>query len=195
MSQIPVSAPPTAARRRARLVLALLLVVAVGMATVAGLFDPSSDTATALVIFSWLIVMFLPFLPCAMRPVLHGTDVTAWTLTGRRTVDLRRLAKVERLRLPGQPRSVDMLMLLDLNGVRLFVDRPEVDAAVRTALMATDSAEPRVSPNAGHRLGLLELPLGDRILRVLGGFGLYVLFAGLTLVGVITISVLIGMAG
>lgn len=166
MSQASVLVPPAAARRRARLVFALLLVVAVGMATVAGLFDPSSDTATTLLIFAWLIVMLVPFLPCAMRPVLHGTDVTAWTLSGRRTVDLRRLAKVGRLRLPGRPRAVDMLMLLDTNGVRLFVNRSEVDEAVMEALMDPDCAEPRVSPAAGHRVGLIELPLGNRFLRL-----------------------------
>lgn len=188
----PVS--PVVARRRARLVSAFVLLVVAGLTTIVGLVGPSSDVAVTLTIVACLIAWFAPFLPSAFRPVLDGTDLTAWTVSGRRTVDLRRLARVDRLWFPGRGRDLDTLVLRDLNGIRLIVNRAEVDDAVVASITDPASAEPRVAAGAGHRLGLIELGFGHRFLRGVGAVLLAVLYFGLTLVAVLTVAVVIDLS-
>lgn len=126
-----------------------------------------------------------------MKPVLDGTDLTAWTFSGRRTLDLRRLAKVRRVRIVSRPRDVDTLVLLDTNGVRLVVNRPEVDDAVIEAVTDPDYAEPSVSPFAEHRLGLAELRLRSRALHDLWAFLAFLLYTFLTLFAVIIVAAVV----
>ncbi|HEX6359450.1 hypothetical protein [Actinophytocola sp.] len=193
MTQTLEPVPPTVARRGARLLFWFVLLVVAAMTTTAGVLGASSGLAITLIIFGWVIAQFVPFLPWAFRPVLTGTDLTAWTVSGRRTVDLRRLAKVGRMWFPGNPQSVDTLVLLDTNGVRLIVDDAEVDDAVFESITDPECAEPRVAAGAGHRLGLIKLPIDDRVIRGFGAVLLAVLYFGLTLVAIISAATVIEM--
>lgn len=74
------------------------------------------------------------------RARAHDDDLlSAYTLTGRHTVDLARLTKVGRLLVPGA-RMDDRLILTDAHGVRVVVDKlaggdGTVDTMVRRALL------------------------------------------------------------
>lgn len=119
------------ARRRARFCLASALLT---WATLTML----SVSAMPFLFGGVVILMCLPWLPTGFRVSLYGPGgrfVTARTLSGRRTVDLHRLVKVGRIGAFTQgPNSIDRLLLVDADGVRLLVDDPEVDKAVRRVL-------------------------------------------------------------
>jgi hypothetical protein len=191
MTQALQPVPPVAARRGARLVFAFVLLVVAALTTVAGLLGPASDVATNLTIVAWVITLFAPFLPYGFRPVLDGTGLTAWTVSGRRTVALDRLTRVGRLWFPAPPRELDVLVLRDTNGIRLIVNVPAVDDAVFASVTDPECAEPRVAAGAGYRLGLIELGFGRRFLRGLGAVLLGLLYTGLTLVALIVVEALI----
>ncbi|MFK4068194.1 hypothetical protein [Streptomyces sp. NPDC029674] len=121
-----------------------------------------SDAFLLLNIGSLLIsVMVAAYAPMGWHSRLHDGDLlSARTLTGRRTVDLRRLTKVGRLEVPGETRMDDRLILTDAHGVRVILNKLKggdatVDAHVRRALMMRPpGAGVVVSDRAAERLDL-----------------------------------------
>ncbi|MFB7112016.1 hypothetical protein [Streptomyces sp. NPDC056190] len=89
---------------------------------------------------------------------LHaGGLLSARTLTGRRTVDLTRLKKVGRLEIAGRGSTADRLVLTDVHGTRIIVDKlaggkGTPDAAVREVLKEHSGPPVLVSGRAAERL-------------------------------------------
>ncbi|MEU2746936.1 hypothetical protein ABZ613_11670 [Streptomyces collinus] len=111
-------------------------------------------TAPALVAGSTALV-FLPDLCQERPPARHSrTRSTARTLTGRRSVDLTRLASV-RLWTTFSPGGVQQRALLvrDVYGVRLGITSAAGRRALRTALARQQGRRARVSPAARACLG------------------------------------------
>ncbi|MFG2888168.1 hypothetical protein [Streptomyces sp. NPDC048248] len=105
------------------------------------------------------LVCFYPHLGWHAR--LHDGDLlSVRTATGRRTVDLARLRKVGRIEVVAQGPTDDRLILTDVHGVRVILNklkggRDTVDAAVRRALLHSPAkAGVTVSGRAAERLTL-----------------------------------------
>ncbi|MGW3512864.1 hypothetical protein [Streptomyces sp. NPDC000994] len=86
-----------------------------------------------------------------------GGLLSARTLTGRRTVDLTRLKKVGRLEIAGRGTTADWLVLTDVHGTRIIVDKlaggkGTPDAAVREVLEKQSGPRVLVSGRAAERL-------------------------------------------
>ncbi|MFF9126330.1 hypothetical protein ACF09J_24000 [Streptomyces sp. NPDC014889] len=100
---------------------------------------------------------------------LHaGGLLSARTLTGRRTVDLTRLEKVGRLEIAGRGTTADLLVLTDVHGTRIVVDKlaggeGTPDAAVREALEKHSGPPVLVSGRAAERLRVAAGRRGGRI--------------------------------
>lgn len=154
---------PAVARRRAHVGFVLVVIVFLAFTLGMGLavrFGASRG---------WLAAAFLaPFIaPCA--PLLcretglliteHGpgrTLLTASTLTGLRTVDLADLVRVGGYFLPGRfGRSIDMVIVTDVHGVRVGLASAVGRRLLRQALAAGDGQrpEPRVTRRAERMLG------------------------------------------
>jgi hypothetical protein len=128
--------------------------------------------------------LLLEMLPAARQTVSHGHPdahlVTARTLTGLRTVDLDRLARVRRFRVATRVGWSDALDITDRSGVGFrFNDRAlaeRVAAVVRRSRAST--SDPTVSPVqvsrfAATRLGLAPaLDSGERADRAAADFAL-----------------------
>ncbi|GED90282.1 hypothetical protein [Streptomyces sp. 6-11-2] len=89
---------------------------------------------------------------------LHEGDLlSARTLTSRRTVDLTRLKKVGRLEASGRGTAADWLVLTDVHGTRIIVDkqlaggRGTTDDAVREVLKRHSGPPVLVSDRAAGR--------------------------------------------
>ncbi|MFI2631767.1 hypothetical protein ACH5A2_15375 [Streptomyces collinus] len=111
-------------------------------------------TAPALVAGLTALV-FLPDLCQERRPARHArTRSTARTPTGRRSVDLTRVASV-RLWTTFSPGGVQQRVLLvrDVHGVRLGITSAAGRRALRTALAGQQGRRARVSPAARACLG------------------------------------------
>ncbi len=182
--------PPARARRQAR-----VGYLALGVAVSAGIVVPGL-LARFHVMHSgapWLGVMtgvaaslVLDLLPSARQTVGHGGPdadlVTARTLTGLRTVDLDRLARVRRFRTRSRVGWVDELAVTDRSGVGFrFDDRDlaeRVAAAVRRsrASKTPDGPGVEVSRFAAIRLGLASAPSAtERADRATADFALTIL--------------------
>jgi hypothetical protein len=75
-----------------------------------------SELGITLTVVASVIFVFVPFLPWGFRARLHEADsryLTAYTITGPRTVDLHQLARVHRLLAVGDGPGVDVLVLVD----------------------------------------------------------------------------------
>ncbi|SDK56292.1 hypothetical protein SAMN04488074_10677 [Lentzea albidocapillata subsp. violacea] len=117
-----------------------------------------------LVAAAGVIMFMLPFVAQGTDTEVHAQRyVTARTMSGWRTVDLHRLARISRFRLDQLP-TIDLLMLVDADGVRLMLNQdPEVDEATMQAVVANPANAPRISWDAADRLGLSEPPLKQRL--------------------------------
>lgn len=159
--------PAVSARRRARAALIGTLGVCTGLSVLGGyLMSPAadSDLGFPLVAAAGLIMFVLPFLAQGGYAEMHDKRyLTARTMSGWRTVDLHRLARISRFRTEHVP-SIDLLMLVDADGVRLMLNEdPEVDEATVRALEANPANAPRISGDAADRLGLSDPPLKQRV--------------------------------
>ncbi|MFB7457001.1 hypothetical protein [Streptomyces sp. NPDC056188] len=133
-----------------------LLVVVPAMLVRAGLVDDGLC----------LLAMFSPLLGAAAvygvnqgwHAQLHaGGLLSARTLTGRRTVDLTQLKKVGCLEVSGRGTSAAWLVLTDVHGTRIIIDKlaggkGTPDAAVREALLERSGPPVLVSGRAAERL-------------------------------------------
>lgn len=151
--------PAVSARRRARAGLAVALGTCAALSVLGGhLTSPAVDDAdfgVPLVFAAVLILYLLPFLAQGGHVELDGQRyLTAWTVSGWRTVDLHRLASVRRYRLADE--YVDMLVLVDADGVRLMLDKERVDQAAKRALSEHPDDAVHVSRDARYRLGLFD---------------------------------------
>lgn len=149
------------ARRAARIWLTTALVACAGLAVAAGhqlsaaVDDP--QLGLPLVGVAAIVLFLLPFLARGGEVELHDQRyLSALTFSGERTLDLHRLVRIRRFRVVGRFNDVDMLVLVDADGVRLMVDGDEVDRAVRQALACHRSDRLRVSRQAQSRLDLFE---------------------------------------
>lgn len=143
------------ARRSARIWLTAGLVACAALAVAAGhqLDDP--QLGLPLIGVAALVLFLLPFLDRGDEVQLRDQRyLSALTYTGDRTLDLHRLRRVWRFRVVGQFNDVDMLVLVDADGIRLMLDDAEADRAVRLAL--ADQPGVRVSRPALSRLELFE---------------------------------------
>ncbi|MFS8100520.1 hypothetical protein LFM09_25665 [Lentzea alba] len=159
--------PAASARRRARAALIGALATCTTLSVLGGyLMSPAadSDLGFPLVAVAGLIMFVLPFLAQGGYAEVHDQRyLTARTVSGWRTVDLHRLARISRFRTEQVP-SIDLLMLVDTDGVRLMINEdPEVDEATMQALVANPANAPRISGDAADRLGLSEPPPGHKI--------------------------------
>ncbi|WP_436494944.1 hypothetical protein [Actinokineospora sp. HUAS TT18] len=157
-------APPRQARLRARIAFWAAVAVASGMTIAAGRigFDEQDGPGMTLVVLAMVTFALLIALPFCNHARIDRDKryVTAKTVTGLRTIDLHALTRVWRLRGPSEGQTLDHLMLTDRHGVRLAVNDPEVDAAVRKALR---TGEAKVSAGARRRLDGTVLPLPLRV--------------------------------
>jgi hypothetical protein len=124
-----------------------------------------------------------------------GRLITARTSTGTRTLDLGQLVLVRRYLVAGK-KSTDNLLLVDARGIRLFLDDPAVDRAVRDALIRQRSNPDRfpavkASRFARERLGLETLPAGYRRRRSVLAVLLPVLLLPAALVVLVAVFMLI----
>lgn len=101
---------------------------------------------------------------------LHEGDLlSARTLTGRRTVDSTRLKKVGRLGAAGRGTAADWLVLTDVHGTRIIVDKQlaggegTTDDAVREVLKRHSGPPVLVSDRAAERLSVAMGRRGGRI--------------------------------
>jgi hypothetical protein len=161
MTRQPVLA--VSARRRARAGLAVALVTSAALwaagVHLAGTAD-NGEFGIGLICGSGLIVFLLPFLAQGYRARVDDERyLTAWTVSGWRTVDLHRLMRVGRV----HAAEVDLLVLVDVDDVRLVVDDRKIDEATKRALVDHPNDAVRVSAAAAHRLGLSEAPLKLRV--------------------------------
>lgn len=162
--------PAVSARRRARAGLALALVTCTALSVFAGHsvtpgLGQEEWTGPTLIVAA-LILFLLPFLHQGGRARLHEPGqryLTAWTITGWRTIDLHQLTRIWRYQLPSKGRPVDMLVLTDSSGVRLMIDNREVNRAVTRALSDHPNDTIRISRSAQHRLGLVKATLGLQV--------------------------------
>lgn len=179
--------------------------VALGWVVVALLLVPGGPVRLGLVgdwlnleiLLCPLLIPLVWFAVTAVRGVelRDGRWLTAVTIAGRRTVDLAELSKVGRFEVKGGVGTpTDRLILRDVHGVRLGVDRLEngdkVDDAVYD-LLAPELADHSGGPIAvSHRAALrLRLP-GTRV----GGGGGEVWAAfRLPVLGIAAVVVLLGM--
>jgi hypothetical protein len=156
------------ARRRLKIAYVVAGVFVVGLATASGLLRPAT-VAYILMVVAWILAWMLPLglMRGGQNPVVHGERfLTAWTLAGRRTVDLRRLVMVDRL---GMSRSTygDVLVLRDVNGMELSISSRidlsrTVRQAVADALANQEAGWPEVTRSAAHGLRVAEVPLRER---------------------------------
>ena len=190
MNDEPQPVPPAVARRQLAVARVVVWLVVLAIAVVSGLFRPAT-VGYVLMTGAWLIAASIPtgLLSQGWRPVIHGERfLTVRTLAGRRTVDLRRLVKIDRKRMIGRPNNVDLLVLLDVDDIEITIDSPEVDHAVLDLLPHQEVYQPNVSQSAAHRLGLLEIPLEPRFTssaRLFGRVALHMLVA-LVAVGLVS---------
>jgi hypothetical protein len=163
--------PAASARRRARaaLTVALLAIAALWLAGVPHL-GPGDDSGTGLALHLVIVgvVVAFPYLARAGRPRLDDQRyLTARTVSGWRTVDLHELMKVGHFWMPG----MNLLVLVDVNDVRLMLDKSDIDEATRQVLADQSHDAVHVSPGAEHWLGL-SVPSGALqlwwVLRALG---------------------------
>jgi hypothetical protein len=153
--------PAVSARRRARFGLTVALVTCVVLWVASIYFmSPDEDRGTwgaGLTFVVTMILYVLPFLNQGGRVRLHEPGrryLTAWTISGWRTVDLHRLMRISRFHMPSSGKDVDMLVLVDVDEVRLMLNNEEVDQAVKQALADHPNDAIRISPAAEYRLGL-----------------------------------------
>jgi hypothetical protein len=159
----------------------VLLAVALTLMVVApGLMIRFTHVAAgwaALPFVAGVVLALLPSSAAMGRVNVHGPKdslVTARTPTGTRTLDLRQLVQVRRYLVAGK-QWTDNLLLIDALGVRLLLDDPAVDRAVRDALIRRQNSPDRfpalkASRFARGRLGLESLPAGYRRWRSVFAF-------------------------
>jgi len=131
----------------------------------------------ALPFVAGVVLAFLPSSSAMGKVKVHGPKgslITARTPTGTRTLDLGQLVLVRRYLVAGK-KWTDNLLLIDALGIRLLLDDPAVDRAVRDALVRQHSnpdrfPDLRVSSFARARLGLGSLPVGYRRWRSVFAF-------------------------
>jgi hypothetical protein len=186
----PQPVPPAVARRQLAVARVVVWLVVLAMAVVSGLFRPAT-VGYVLMTGAWLIAASIPtgLLSQGWRPVVHSERfLTVRTLAGRRTVDLRRLVKIDRWRMISRGKRMDLLVLLDVDDMEIVIDSPEVDRAVVDLLPHQEVYQPNVSQSASHRLGLLEIPLGARFTSSARLFGRTTLHLLVAFVAVILVS-------
>lgn len=164
----PQPVPVAVARRRPKIAYVVAGVFVVGLATASGLLRPAT-VAYILMVVAWILAWALPLglMRGGQNPVVHGERfLTAWTLAGRRTVDLRRLVRVDRL---GMSHSTygDVLVLRDVDGMELSISSRidlsrTVSQAVAAALANQEAGRPEVTRSAAHGLRVAEVPLRER---------------------------------
>lgn len=179
--------------------LAVALVTAVVSSFLGGYLQPADTELSTLVfilVFAAAVIFFvLPFLDQGGWYRLHGPDqryLTAWTVSGWRTVDLHRLVRIRRFSsLADGRKNVDMLVLTDVDGVRLMLDKEEVDRAAQRALAEHPTSGLDVSLAVQHRFGTFEPPPKLRSWWLLRRIGYPFVVYPLSL----AVSVLLAMAG
>ncbi|MFI6098443.1 hypothetical protein ACIA8G_23055 [Lentzea sp. NPDC051213] len=174
MKREPV--PATSARRRARAGLAVALLVCAALPVLGGNLQHSDSDdkmmGKILVGLAGLLLFMLPYLAKGAFVRLGPRYLTAQTISGWRTVDLHRLARVGRyyvMNVRGG-KDTDMLVLVDLDGVRLMVNADDdLDRVMKRALANHETDSLRISSAALARLGLPEPPGRYRTWRLPGG--------------------------
>lgn len=154
--------PAVSARRRARVGLAVALTASAGLSVLGGTLQHSdADDRLMGKLLVGLASVLLITLPHHDKGVWvrldHGLRyLTAQTISGWRTVDLHRLARVGVYEVLSHHAAANKLVLIDLDGVRLMVDDEQVDRATKIALANHRTDALRISGNARHRLGVTE---------------------------------------
>lgn len=125
----------TSARRRARIALAIAVVVPAVLSVFAGL--QHSFAGFVMVAWAGAFLFWLPLLAGGMGLELDDERyLTGRTVSGRRTVDLQRLVRVRRFVMPARSVAFRMVELVDADGVRLLVNERTGNRGVREALEA-----------------------------------------------------------
>ncbi|MEU0877559.1 hypothetical protein ABZ345_03085 [Lentzea sp. NPDC005914] len=145
--------PPSTARRRARIALTTTLVACAALAVVAGL---QHTVAGIFLVFCSANILFnVPLLAKGGALRLTDEHLTGATVSGARTVDLRRLVRVRRFRMPVGSWDLRMVELVDADGVRLIVSERTRDCEVRPVLEAHLAGATTVNRGWSYLAGLL----------------------------------------
>lgn len=163
-----VAVPVEMARRRLRVGSAVLGGAVGGAIVVPALMERFGVIRSG----AWVPAMFggmalalgFPFLYMTFRSVRHGPGwqlLTARTVTGRRTVDLSKLAQIRRVRVPSKTGWLDQFWITDCRGVVLLVDKevlmgPIGQAMVHSSGISGSLGTVKVSRHAAVGLGLNE---------------------------------------
>jgi hypothetical protein len=183
--------PPASARCKSVVALTVAGLVVVALAIVGGRLLPAMAGRGLIAVAFTTAAWVLMFRSRGWQLVLHGERfLTVWTLTGRRSVDLHRLAKVDRFLVTSKRNGLDLLVLTDTSGIDIEINSPEVDRAVVDALTRQENGQPSVSLSARHRLGLLDVPLADQLASSGNVFAKFGLSAAVALVVVFTVSMM-----
>jgi hypothetical protein len=169
---------------------------AIGLAVSAGLVEPGfEETGIGLAFLGGTIAALMVGLPFADRARVHGAGeryLSAKTLSGWRTVDLHRLRRVWRLRVPTDARMrVDRFVITDANRVRLVVDAPVADEALRR-VYAEGHGEQRFSRGVLDRLEIIERSLRVRMAAALIRFVLAMALYAAVLAAAFTVAWFVG---
>jgi hypothetical protein len=200
--------PAASARRRTSAVLmatlttcVVLWVLSVVVTVPDAVTAPDAEAGTAGALLGFVIVMIvlvMPFLDQGSRIRLEDERyLTAWTISGWRTVDLHHLMRVRRYQLA---QDADYLLLEDVEGVRLQLDQKKIIDATRKALTDHPNGAVRMTFEAEYLLDL-DLPtrplkLGWFSVRTFGKpFAILPLWFGLTTLAFIAAEVVAVLGG
>jgi len=130
---------------------------------------------------AWVPAMFaglalalgFPLLYATSRPARHGPGwqlLTARTVTGNRTVDLSKLTRIRRVRVPSKAGWLDEFWIEDCRGVVLLVGKealmgPVGQAVVHSSGISGSLGTVKISRHAAVGLGLSEPSTGYRAAR------------------------------
>ncbi|WP_258946583.1 hypothetical protein [Lentzea californiensis] len=149
------------------MVTALVLVVSAGAAVHGGLSVDGGGSGIVFVGFAVMLLHLLVFLPKGTGLALDDERyLTGRTVSGRRTVDLDRLVRVRRIRVPARSIDLHWVELVDAGGVRLFVNDESAPREVERVL-------------ANHTAGLPYMSRGKAFLFSLGSLAVPVAVAAL----------------
>lgn len=142
----------------------VLWVLSVVVTDPAAVTAPDAEPATAGALLGFVIVVIvlvMPFLDQGSRIRLEDERyLTAWTISGWRTVDLHRLMRIRRYQLA---HDADYLLLEDVEGVRLQLDQKKIIDATRKVLTDHPNGAVRMTFEAEY---LLDLDLPTRPLKL-----------------------------
>ncbi|WP_394614840.1 hypothetical protein JNUCC0626_34055 [Lentzea sp. JNUCC 0626] len=146
-------------RVRARVAVAGLVLLSAGLAVFGGWLLGRDVAVGLMVVFLGALVgQWLVYLAAGRFVELRDERyLTGRTFTGPRTVDMARLAKVRRLRLPTTSGEQHWVELVDADGVRLVLNDDSTREEVQQVLTAYASGVPRMSRRTAYLFLALEV--------------------------------------